>query len=78
MFKPIKILVYRDLTPPTTPEWVWSEAQKNECGQRVLESHEYHKTPHHVQLARSGVFTPAMPPILWLHMLLSTMFYLHI
>ena len=55
-------MFYRDQTPPTTPERVRSEAQQNERGQRVLESPEYHRTPHHVRLARSGVFTPAMPP----------------
>ena len=53
---------YRDQTPPTTPERVRSEAQQTERDQRVLESPECHRTPHHVWMARSGVSIAPMPP----------------
>ena len=53
---------YRDQTPPTTPERVRSEAQQTERDQRILESPERHRTPHHVRMARSGVSIAPIPP----------------
>ena len=53
---------YRDQTPPTTPERVRSEAQQAERDQRVLESPDRHRTPHHVRMARSGVSIAPIPP----------------
>ena len=53
---------YRDQSPPTTPECFRSEAQQTERGQRILESPECHRTPHHVQMARSGVSIAPIPP----------------
>src|SRR5882762_3805934 len=64
----IKSFIYlfnREQTPPTTPERVRSEAQQTERDQRVLDSPDRHRTPHHVRLARSGIsiHPPAfMPP----------------
>ena len=53
---------YRDQTPLTTPERVRSEAQQTERDQRVLESPERHRTPHHIRIARSSVSVPPIPP----------------
>ena len=52
----------RDQTPPTTPERVRNAAQRSEHDQRVLESPEYHRTPHNVRIARSGASVPPVPP----------------
>ena len=52
---------YRDPTPPTTPEHFRNAAQQNERDQRVLDSPEHHRTPHHVRIARLGVHVP--PPV---------------
>jgi hypothetical protein len=52
----------RDQTPPTTPERVRNVAQRSERDQRVLESPEYHRTPHHVRIARLGASVPPVPP----------------
>ena len=52
---------YRDPTPPTTPEHFRNAAQQNEHDQRVLDSPEHHRTPHHVRIARLGVSVP--PPV---------------
>jgi hypothetical protein len=52
----------RDPTPPTTPERVRNVAQRNERDQRVLDSPEHHRTPHHVRIARLGVSVPPIPP----------------
>lgn len=54
--------VIRYQTPQTTPERVRSLAQRNERDQRVLESPEHHRTPHHVRIARLGVFGASIPP----------------
>ena len=51
----------RDQTPPTTPERVRNEAQRNERDQRVLESPEYHRSPHQVRMARLGASVPPPP-----------------
>ena len=48
---------------PTTPERVRNVAQRNERGQRVLESPEYHRPPHHVRIAQLGTSVPPIPPI---------------
>jgi hypothetical protein len=49
---------------PTTPERFRSGAQRNERDQRVLESPEHRRIPHHVQIAQSGVSAPPIhPPI---------------
>ena len=40
-------------------------AQQNERDQRVLESPEYHRTPHHVQIARLGASVPPVPPLVF-------------
>ena len=56
---------YRDQTPLTTPERVRSEAQQTERDQRVLESPDRHRTPHHIriaQIAQSSVSVPPIPP----------------
>ena len=53
----------KDQTPLTTPERVWSEAQRNERDQRVLESPEYHRTPHQVQIAWLHASVPPVPPL---------------
>ena len=53
---------YRDPTPPTTPERFRNAAQQNERDQRVLDSPEHHRTPHHVRIARLGVSVPPIPP----------------
>jgi hypothetical protein len=52
----------RDPTPPTTPERFRNVAQQNERDQRVLDSPEHHRTPHHVRIARLGVSVPPVPP----------------
>jgi hypothetical protein len=51
----------RDQTPPTTPERVRNVAQRSERDQRVLESPEYHRTPHNVRMARLGASVPPVP-----------------
>ena len=55
------ILDGRDPTPPTTPERFRNAAQQNERDQRVLDSPEHHRTPHHVQIAQLGASVP--PPV---------------
>ena len=53
----------RDPTPPTTPERVRNEVQQNERNQRVLESPDYHRTPHNAQLGTSvPTATASAPP----------------
>ena len=52
----------RDQTPVTTPECVRNVAQQNECDQRVLDSPEYHRTPHNVRMAWLGASIPPVPP----------------
>ena len=46
----------------TTPERVRTEAQRNERDQRVLDSPEHHRTPHHVRIARLGASVAPIPP----------------
>ena len=52
----------RDPTPPTTLERVRNEVQQNECNQRVLESPDYHRTPHNAQLGTSVPTATAPAP----------------
>ena len=37
-------------------------AQRNERDQRVLDSPEYHRTPHNVWIAQLGASLPPVPP----------------
>ena len=76
---------YRDQTPPTTPEHVQSEAQQIERDQRVMESPEHHRTPHHIWMARSGVSIPPIAPPVFVPptivpppLLLFTEFWIHV
>jgi hypothetical protein len=55
------IFNYRDNTPPTTPQRVIATAQQAERDQRVLESPEIHRTPHHVRITRLGPLNPPPP-----------------
>ena len=52
----------RDPTPPTAPEHVRNEVQRNEHNQRVLESPDYHRTLHNAQLGTSVPTAPAPAP----------------
>jgi hypothetical protein len=62
------IFNYRDNnTPPSTPERVRAAAQQNEREQRVLDSPEHHRTPHHIRITRNNnQIPPALPQFTYL------------
>ena len=57
----IKFWVFRDQTPPTTPDRVRSSAQQNERDQRFLDSPIHHRTPYRVRMAQLGDAVPPIP-----------------